>query len=419
MKKAIAVLNIGGKSFCGKSRRSFEAAAKRWGCDLKEFRRPIVPGRHPYWQKTLVCRELSEYDRVLQLDADMLIRWNSPSPFDLVPEDHLGLVSADQIAFDPDKPACDQETWEQKRAHGIKLYRESVVSKWAKRLGVPEIDDKYHANAGFFMYSPKHHQWLWDELTEIGISVNNPSTLLPEQANFSMLVQRHQVPTVWLPQEWNLMVFRRGRRGHCMHGVMAGHIYHFLGGGLNRPPLARTKWYRASAADDAWMRMPKEGGHFCEVGVNWGHNAANFAFLCPTAKITMVDGWGKHLPSYTRRSDANAGHSLAEYESRYQEALWLTRNVRDRTVIRELSTDGAKQVEDESCDIVYIDADHTYGAVRDDIAAWLPKVKTGGWIGGHDYVNRRNWGVIRAVNEAFGKDIERGAATTWWHRVER
>ena len=248
MKKAIAVLNIGGRSFNGKSRRSFEAAAKRWGCDLKEFRQPIVPGRHPYWQKPLICRELSDYDRVLQLDGDMLIRWNSPSPFDLVPEDHLGLVSADQFEED------------NKRGSKIKQYRQSVVARWAKRLGVPEIDDKYHANAGFFLYSPKHHQWLWDELVELGISVNNQSTLLPEQANFSMLVQRREAPVVWLPKEWNLMVFRSGRRGHCMHNVMAGHIYHFLGGKAGRPKLRSTKWFRASAADDAWMRMPKEGG---------------------------------------------------------------------------------------------------------------------------------------------------------------
>ena len=63
---------------------------------------------------------------------------------------------------------------------------------------------------------------------------------------------------------------------------------------------------------------------------------------------------------------------------------------------------------DEYFDLVYIDADHTYESVKDDIAAWFPKVKPGGWITGHDYVdgyeNDPNiYGVIPAVNELVVK----------------
>lgn len=54
-------------------------------------------------------------------------------------------------------------------------------------------------------------------------------------------------------------------------------------------------------------------------------------------------------------------------------------------------------------DWVYIDADHWYRSVVRDIALSLPKVRPGGIIAGHDFVNGRNhWGtsVIRAVCEA-------------------
>lgn len=50
-------------------------------------------------------------------------------------------------------------------------------------------------------------------------------------------------------------------------------------------------------------------------------------------------------------------------------------------------------------DLLYIDASHDYGSVRDDIAAWRPLVKPGGLMAGHDYYQE---GVQRAVNEAFG-----------------
>lgn len=49
-------------------------------------------------------------------------------------------------------------------------------------------------------------------------------------------------------------------------------------------------------------------------------------------------------------------------------------------------------------DFVYLDADHTYRAVKEDISSWYPKVKRGGLFGGHDY-DKDNCGVHQAVDE--------------------
>lgn len=65
----------------------------------------------------------------------------------------------------------------------------------------------------------------------------------------------------------------------------------------------------------------------------------------------------------------------------------------------------ARLVPDGWADFVFIDAAHSYRAVCDDIADWLPKVKPGGWFGGHDY-HPKFPGVIRAVDEAFGGGID-------------
>lgn len=79
-------------------------------------------------------------------------------------------------------------------------------------------------------------------------------------------------------------------------------------------------------------------------------------------------------------------------------------------LIIESSIEATKRFKDESIDFVYIDANHSYTFVRDDIQAWLPKVKKGGIIGGHDY----DWedkehdfelAVKRAVDEAFGDRV--------------
>ena len=50
-------------------------------------------------------------------------------------------------------------------------------------------------------------------------------------------------------------------------------------------------------------------------------------------------------------------------------------------------------------DYVFLDAAHDYESIRDDIAAWWPKIKAGGWLAGHDYTDAE--GVRRAVDEAF------------------
>lgn len=73
--------------------------------------------------------------------------------------------------------------------------------------------------------------------------------------------------------------------------------------------------------------------------------------------------------------------------------------------IHKMRTDqAANLVPNKSLDFVFIDADHSYDGVKDDIFNWGPKVKDGGWILGHDYNNER-FGVKRAVDEYFGDQV--------------
>jgi hypothetical protein len=57
---------------------------------------------------------------------------------------------------------------------------------------------------------------------------------------------------------------------------------------------------------------------------------------------------------------------------------------------------------DNSLDFVFIDAAHDYENVKADIIAWLPKIKVGGVISGHDYQHEP---VRKAVYEILGTEL--------------
>jgi hypothetical protein len=94
-------------------------------------------------------------------------------------------------------------------------------------------------------------------------------------------------------------------------------------------------------------------------------------------------------------------------------------------LLRMRSWDAANHFEDASLDLVFLDADHEIESVRKDIAAWLPKVRRGGVLAGHDFSHEFP-GVMRAVVERFQEfKVHRGSKwpetgayfPVWWLRV--
>ena len=77
--------------------------------------------------------------------------------------------------------------------------------------------------------------------------------------------------------------------------------------------------------------------------------------------------------------------------------------------IRQDSVSAANRFEDASLDMVFLDGQHEYEAVKADIYAWLPKIKPGGLLAGDDY--QPSWpGVIQAVDELLPEHT----VTNWW-----
>jgi len=80
--------------------------------------------------------------------------------------------------------------------------------------------------------------------------------------------------------------------------------------------------------------------------------------------------------------------------------------------------------EDGYFNFIYIDGNHLYDAVVQDLTAWLPKVRSGGILAGHDYINRDGKGrrskceVKRAVDDTFGRNnIQLEADSVWVYQT--
>ena len=86
------------------------------------------------------------------------------------------------------------------------------------------------------------------------------------------------------------------------------------------------------------------------------------------------------------------------------------KHFKDNKIIKKIkakSSDVIDQFEDESLDFIYIDGCHTYKAVKEDLNNYVPKIKKGGIIAGHDYDITGSVphiiGVKKAIDEYFGK----------------
>lgn len=149
-----------------------------------------------------------------------------------------------------------------------------------------------------------------------------------------------------------------------------------------------------------------------EIGVLYGDTSAYLLQELPDLTLYSVDPYlpydePERTEAHMARYEADARQKLSRYGSR-------------SIMMRATSVDAAPVVTDLSLDFVFIDAQHTYEAVREDIATWFPKVRPGGFITGHDY----RWdGVHRAVNEFARERRYTGAFTPaasdiWYFRKQ-
>lgn len=162
-------------------------------------------------------------------------------------------------------------------------------------------------------------------------------------------------------------------------------------------PQFGENWFNYDEVYRRLVQNCKPDGKIVEVG-SWKGRSTAFLLVeaynkSPRIEIYAVDTWAG---SPEQQSDPHVISGTL-----YDEFLANVKPVSRQLVpLRMTSLKGANFFPDQAVDSVFIDASHDYENVKADILAWLPKVRSGGILAGHDY--DFNWPEVeKAVQETL------------------
>ena len=140
-----------------------------------------------------------------------------------------------------------------------------------------------------------------------------------------------------------------------------------------------------------------------EIGVKKGLFSEYLLNNWDCAKLISIDPWLEDAPEdYVDKANVPQDQQEIFYNETVQR---LSKFINNSLIWRMTSSEAAMKIDDYSLDFVYIDARHDYDSVMEDLSNWYHKVKPGGIIAGHDYVDGifggGVFGVKRAVDEFF------------------
>ena len=148
---------------------------------------------------------------------------------------------------------------------------------------------------------------------------------------------------------------------------------------------------------DSWLEclleyLP-ENSICVEIGVSAGVNSKRIVDILKPEKLYLIDPW------YFTREQLKERNNPDAPRHKYMKDFVYHKLSGEPCVeiIEDYSYNVFGDFTDEMFDFAYIDGDHSYKSVYEDLTSVFPKVKSGGIIAGHDYFGTHE--VILAVND--------------------
>lgn len=182
--------------------------------------------------------------------------------------------------------------------------------------------------------------------------------------------------------------------------------------GLNQMLIYIWEEYKKPSGDQLWKGL--------EIGAFMGESTHMFLSSgLFRGGFTVIDPWEgpiKGLESKDEIEKFSWDKTKQKFEDRVE--MFYDRNWSEINVIRGRSQNAHTLVDDDSLDFIYIDGDHSYMAVKEDIQNYLPKLKKGGLMCGHDY-EIGDWnGVVDAVDHTIGEPEKVFMDSSWIKQIK-
>lgn len=148
--------------------------------------------------------------------------------------------------------------------------------------------------------------------------------------------------------------------------------------------------------------------HIAEIGVWRGRFSKTLLDTFDPEKLYLIDPWtaGAETENFEATFAAspktNLDDMFAEVQSQFKSEI----NAGQIELRRMFPEQALKGFFDQSLDLIYVDWDHSYENVTNDLALCFKAIKLGGFImlDGYDLRRDEGNGVIRAVNEFLGQN---------------
>jgi hypothetical protein len=345
--------------------------------------------RHDNWSRITYNKFKIIYDNLLQYDyvciTDGDITFENPEFMSYLMK-HIGeydiLIQSESMTDEEDYLLCSGFMFIKSNRHTIKLFNPELTAEykntkeWDDQVYINEIKDKL-----------KYKKLPLDLFPNGRYYFKNASTIKPYLIHFNWLIGHEKKQKMSEYNRWYI------NRTTFLDDYYKKIIDFYDHGGENG---GSGGW--ASLYYGIFSKVIRENGFkkCAEIGIGYGFHANEILTNTNVEKLYLIDPI-KFYPNDVFAEDImkyggfellfkNITKYLSFYANRYtlfrKESLSVTND----------------EIEDGSLDAVFIDADHSYEAVSQDLPFWWKKLRIGGWLLGDDYASC--WpGTTQAVDE--------------------
>jgi len=324
-----------------------------------------------------IIQEFSEEcDAIIIIESDVITDLSPENFYDRVREGYVISLNNDVRLVSFAGPKFGVTTYD------VNEY----IEDWGKWLKIPHF-----VMGSSYMIMKSERQNIRHKLENSGW--HTPDIWLYWNYDRRCNIMTSKEPIVYQCEGFSGLDYRdKDTQGNFKNGEKLEHFYKTIG----------EDWFSFPNLYRSMVEQFPDGSKFVEVGSWKGRSAAFMGVEIHNSgkniKFDCIDTW----QGSSEHWDPNNSQYMPELA---KDPSWLyytfLQNISPVShiinPIRMSSLESVTQYEDESLDFVFIDASHDYEDVKDDIINWLPKVKSGGVLAGHDY------GIFQSVNDAVNE----------------